>query len=168
MNMHYTKPSWDSAQERHRQKNPGALLINKAKLSIHLGKSNNAQLDTPDKHMKRKMALKLLLIEASTAREENFAIHFFFFNFLKYTLGSPLKKRHELIIFCCITALNLYENINAIQLFLPAPLQLIWKQFPAKGAPYKWDFSREWIRRYTPAAVLFGQSMAHSFSEVTI
>lgn len=43
-------------------KNPGILLINKAKLSICSGKSNHAQLDTPGKHMKRKMALKLLLI----------------------------------------------------------------------------------------------------------
>lgn len=114
MNMHYSKPSWDSAQERHRQKkkNPGALLINKAKSSIHLGKSNHAQLDTPDKHMKRKMALKLFLIEALTAWEENSAIYFFFFKFyfLKYTLGSPLKKRHELIIFFLLR--NSFESLR--------------------------------------------------------
>lgn len=45
-----------------KMKNPDVLLIYKAKLSIHLGKSNHAQLDTPDKHMKRKLALKLLLM----------------------------------------------------------------------------------------------------------
>jgi len=64
-------------------KNPGVLLIYKAKLSIHLGKSNHAQLDTPDKHMKRKMALKLLLIASLDSLRRKLC-NPGFFDFLKY------------------------------------------------------------------------------------
>lgn len=56
-----------------------------------------------------------------------------------------------------------------MQLILPVPTRLSWKQFPAKGVPYKLNISREPSRRYIPAAVLFVSrwSMAYTFLKYT-